>query len=203
MRILLLSLSLALVTGPTMFASNASRVYVDRPFLQDYSEKVPLAASLGKAELLKVRADRNGRILVLSDKGLLQVHEGRLKPDRLHRPLADMQIKDIDVHQGQFVYLTDESVLSNAWAGRLLLHHDVPDAKLLAMENRSDVMVSGDSRKQLVFDDGMHEHRRERQFGVGELRIAPGVSPDEPVPIVFAPPHHQPVHQYLDQSRQR
>ena len=119
MKILLLSLSLALVAGPTVCADNASRVHVDRPFLQDYSEKIPLAADLGGAKLRKVRADRNGRILVLSDKGLLQVHEGQLKPDRLHRPLADMNIEDMDIHQGQFVYRTEKFVLSNAWAGRL------------------------------------------------------------------------------------
>jgi len=124
MKTLLLSLSLALVAGPTAFANNASRVYVDHPFVQDYSEKVPLATDLGGAKLRKVRADRNGRILVLSDKGLLQVHEGRLKPDKLHRPLADMNIKDMDIHQGQFVYLTDKFVLSNAWAGRLLADRD-------------------------------------------------------------------------------
>jgi hypothetical protein len=152
MKILLLSLSLALVTSPAAFADDASGVYVDRPFVQDYSEKIPLAADLSDAKLLKVRADRNGRILALSDKGLLQVHEGRLKPDRLHRPLADMQIRDIDVHQGQFVYLTDKCVLSNAWAGRLLLHHDVPDAGLLAMENLSDIVVGSDPWKQLAFD---------------------------------------------------
>ena len=125
MKILTLSISLALLAGPVAATESASRVYVDRPFVQDYSEKVPLTAELNGAKLLKVRADRNGRILVLSDKGLLQVHEGRLKPDRLHRPLTDMQIRDIDTYQGQFVYLTDEYVLSNAWAGRLLT---APDA---------------------------------------------------------------------------
>ena len=119
MKILILSIGLALIAHPAAFAKGASRVHVDRPFIQDYSENIPLAADLRGAKLLKARADRNGRILVLSDKGLLQVHEGRLKPDRLHRPLTDMTIEDMEVHKGQFVYLTDEGVLSNAWAGRL------------------------------------------------------------------------------------
>jgi len=124
MKILVFSVTLAFLANPAAFAEDASRTHVDHPFVQDYGEKVPLVADLGGAKLLKVRADRNGRILVLSDKGLLQVHEGRLKPDRLHRPLADMKIEDMDIYQGQFVYLTDEYVLSNAWAGRLLKDRD-------------------------------------------------------------------------------
>ena len=152
MRILLLSLSLALATGQTAFANSTSRVYVDRPFLQDHSEKVPLAADLTGAKLLKVRADRNGRILVLSDKGLLQVHEGRLKPDRQHRPLTDMRIRDMDVHQGQLVYLTDELILSNAWAGRLLAQHEVSNAKLLAMGEGLEFQVADGNVKQIAFD---------------------------------------------------
>ena len=97
----------------------ARQSYNDRPFVQDFSENVPLAPELGDARLLKVRADRNGRICVLSDKGLLQVHDGRLVPDRLHRPLSDMHIVDIETKDGQFVYSTGESILSNAGAGRL------------------------------------------------------------------------------------
>jgi len=124
MNRLLMSLCFAIVVGHTACAANTFRDYVDHPFIQDSSQKIPLAADLGSAKLLKVRADRNGRVLVLSDQGLLQVHEGRLKPDRQHRPLTDMKIEDMDIHQGQFVYLTDEFVLSNAWAGRLQKDRD-------------------------------------------------------------------------------
>jgi hypothetical protein len=100
-------------------SAGARDTYMDRPFVQDFSEKVPLGPSVSDAKLLKVRADRNGRVSVLSDKGLLQVHEGRLVPDRFHRPLADMHIVDIEVQDGQFVYFTDETMLSNAGAGKL------------------------------------------------------------------------------------
>jgi hypothetical protein len=98
----------------------ATPFHVDRPFLQDHSEQIPLAPEVRDAQLQKVRMDRNGRILVLSDKGLLQVHAGLLRPERQYRPLADMQIKDMEVREGEFVYLTDNYVLSNASAGRLL-----------------------------------------------------------------------------------
>ena len=134
-------------------SAGAQNAYVDQPFLQDFSEKVPLAPSVGDAKLLKVRADRNGRISVLSDKGLLQVHEGRLVPDRLHRPLADMHVVDIETHDGQFVYLTDEFILSNAWAGKLLVEHQVSGAHRLVMGKDSDFLVVGD-KQSVLFHDG-------------------------------------------------
>ncbi len=167
-------------------SADARNAYIDRPFPQDFSEKVPLAPGVGDARLLKVRADRNGRISILSDKGLLQIHEGLLVPDRLHRPLADMHILDIETHDGQFVYLTDKLVVSNAWAGKLLVEHQVPGAHLLAMSNESDFVVVGDEKavfferqkrieewneagkwtKQVAFD-----HERERYLFLDERNI--------------------------------
>lgn len=134
-------------------SAGAQNAYVDQPFRQDFSEKVPLGPGVGDAKLLKVRADRNGRISVLSDKGLLQVHEGRLVPDRLHRPLADMHIVDMETHDGQFVYLTDEFVLSNAWAGKLLVEHQVSGAHRLVMGKDSDFLVVGD-KQSVLFHNG-------------------------------------------------
>ncbi len=137
------------------FAATADtqNAYVDRPFSQDFSEKVPLAPGLRGMKLLKVRADRNGRISILSDKGLLQVYEGQLVPDHLHRPLADMPILDMETHDGQFVYLTDEFVLGNAWAGKLLVEHQVPGAHRLVMGKDSDFLVVGDKQSVLFHDD--------------------------------------------------
>lgn len=135
-----------LVTGGVLVAKEAARTYRDEPFGQDHSEKAPLASELHGAQLRKVRADRNGRVIVLSDKGLLQVHDGRLKPDRLHRPLADMRIKDMEVHEGQFVFLTDQHVLSNAWAGRFLVNHKMPGAARLTMGTARDFLVAGGER---------------------------------------------------------
>ena len=132
----------------------AQRVYEDRPFVQDFGEEVPLGPGLAGAKLLKVRADRNGRISVLSDKGLLQVHEGRLLPDRLHRPLADTHIADIETYDGQFAYLTDDSVLSNVRAGRLLVEHHVPDVRLLATGTDSRFLVAGNRRVALLRSTG-------------------------------------------------
>jgi hypothetical protein len=128
-----IALSLILAASAVAGAARPSRRYRDVPFIQDYSEKVPLAPELRGAKLLKVRADRNGHIVVLSDKGLLHPHQGKLKPDRLYRPLGDMNIRDVAIHEGQFVYLTDKLLLSNAWTGRLLVEHGLANVRRLAI----------------------------------------------------------------------
>lgn len=98
------TLGFALILSVAGSVEAAAPTYLDRPFLQDYSEKIPLAPGAGEVKLLKVRMDRSGRIAVLSNKGLLQVDAGVLKPDRRYRPLADENIKDIEVSEGEFVY---------------------------------------------------------------------------------------------------
>ncbi len=144
MRICLKMLCGMLAVSSVLFASESGRTYHDRAFVQDYCEKIPLSTELEGTKLLKVRADRNGLISVLSGKGLLQIHSGTLRRCMLHRPISDMHIRDIDVHDGQFVYLTDEMVLSNEWAGRFLVQHDRADAKFVVMgENLDFALVAG------------------------------------------------------------
>jgi len=108
-----------LINAPTAYTKNIQPFYKDRPFIQDFSQILPLSEELTGTTLSAVRSDRNGRILVLSNKGLLQVYHEQLVPDRSYRPLTDMQIKSMEIYRSQFVYLTDKAVLSNAWAGRL------------------------------------------------------------------------------------
>jgi hypothetical protein len=143
-----------------------SETHADRPFVQDFSETFPRAETLGEARLLKVRADRNGRVLVLSDRGLLQIHNGLLVPDGLHRPLGDMKILDLIVHRGQFVYLTASHVLSNAWAGRLWERHEAADARRLAMGEDRHPLVADSRVRQIAFDAG-----RKRFLALEEGRL--------------------------------
>jgi hypothetical protein len=135
MGLTVLALTIILTLGDP--AEAATLAYLDQPFLQDYSEKIPPAPQLGAVKLQKVRMDRNGQILVLSDKGLLQVDAGLLKPDHRYRPLTDAVVKDIEVNQGEFIYLTDHEVVSNAGAGRLLAKHQVFDATQPARDPNS------------------------------------------------------------------
>ena len=69
-----------------------------------------------------------------------------LSPDRRHRPLADTNVTDLQIVRGEFIYLTDKQVLSNAWAGRFLWDHHVSGARLLAAGEDDEVLVVGSGR---------------------------------------------------------
>jgi len=132
-----------LSTLSSSHAGNIHNFYEDRPFLQDYAEKIPLSPELTGTKLSTVCSDRNGRILVLSEKGLLQVHKGELVPDRQHRPLLDMQIINMVTYRDQFVYLTDKAVLSNAWAGKLYVPHKMAEVDLFEMGGNFVFLAAG------------------------------------------------------------
>ncbi|MFC1635474.1 hypothetical protein ACFL5Z_11590, partial [Planctomycetota bacterium] len=134
-----------LTTAPFSYSNTVQDSYEDVPFVQDFAEKIPLSGELSGTQLSVVRSDRNGRILVLSDKGLLHVHNGTLVPDRHYRPLLDMQIRSMDTYRDQFVYLTDKVVFSNAWAGQFDVPHKIPDAGLLKVGSRFDVLLAGNN----------------------------------------------------------
>lgn len=168
--------------------------------MQDFSEKIPLSDELTGTELSSVSSDRNGRILVLSNKGLLQIHNGKLVPDQHYRPMLDTQIISLDTYRDQFVYLTDKVVLSNAWAGKFCVPHKIPDVGLFKMGSDSDFLVYGNDElayfnqgkcvdkwgmdqrhiKQLFFDK--NSHRKDLEFlepNFREQTTRNVLSPDE------------------------
>ncbi|GAB4034833.1 hypothetical protein [Spirosoma jeollabukense] len=110
-------------------------VYQDVPYVQDYSVKYYVADSA--VRLKSVFADRNGVVQVLSSKGLLRPQAGQfqypgtLEADRAYRPMADRTIAALGLCQHQFVYLDNDVVFSNAWAGKLLAKHAMPNAQLV------------------------------------------------------------------------
>jgi hypothetical protein len=132
-----LIISLTNCTGKsTEKIESKQSVYSDVPYLQDFSIKY----YMNDPEILfmKVVADRNDVILILSSKGLQKPYDGEfLYPgtiacDRSYRPMSDKKITDIGVYKNQFVYIDNVAVLSNAWAGNLFSKHEMPDAKIFA-----------------------------------------------------------------------
>ncbi len=109
--------------------------YKDISFMQDYSIKFDLATK--DITPIKVYADRNGNIDILTENGLLRPRAGKflfpgtLVKDVYYRPIADKKIAGITLYKNQFVYVDDKAVLSNAWAGKLFSRHTMPDAKIL------------------------------------------------------------------------
>jgi hypothetical protein len=144
--------TIALANAPA-HGGSSQRIYRDHSFEQDYSVKIPLSVELSVAELRKVRSDRNARIIVLSNRGLLQVTDGSLTSDNFYQPLRDMQIVDLATHRGQFIYLTDDAVLSNGWAGRFFVQHRTPKANTLQMGSDFDFLVLTDEQAVLFSND--------------------------------------------------
>ncbi|MHC4489629.1 MAG: ligand-binding sensor domain-containing protein, partial [Planctomycetota bacterium] len=142
-KVLCIAVYSVFIIAPSAYSRDLQHFYKDRLFLQDLAEKIPLSEELAGTELSTVSSDRNGRILVLSNKGLLQIHNGKLVTDQQYRPLLDMQIRDMDICRGQFVYLTDKDVLSNAWAGKFCVPHRMPDVRLFKMGSNFNFLVTG------------------------------------------------------------
>jgi hypothetical protein len=121
-------------------------VHKDSPFLQDYSIKYYIKKD--GVNLRQVRSDRNGVIRVLSDSGLLHPHGGDflypgiLESYHQYRPMADKNIYCMALLKNHFVYLDDEAILSNAWAGKLFSKHNFPGAKIFAGGKHFKFLVS-------------------------------------------------------------
>ncbi|RMG24670.1 MAG: hypothetical protein D6730_12270 [Bacteroidetes bacterium] len=127
--------------------------YQDRPFLQDRAEQSHLDPSYN-IQLYQVAADRNGRISVLANTGLMQPWQGRLVADRLYEPMTGMQLRALLTYRQQFVYLTDKAVLSNAWAGKLYLPHQMGDARCFAGGEDFDFLLGNEQGLQYVSEAG-------------------------------------------------
>ncbi|MGA0555218.1 hypothetical protein ACO2Q8_01095 [Larkinella sp. VNQ87] len=132
-------------------------VYQDVPYAQDYSVKHYLNDTTVRVS--KVYTDRNGMVQVLSEKGLLQPqggqfqYPGTLEPVRAYRPMSDIKLLDLGLTQRQFVYLDAQTVFSNAWAGKLLANHGLPNARFFCpAADRSTYLVSDGTTLKLLQD---------------------------------------------------
>lgn len=141
-----------LVLLSMLFLSSAigqQATYTDVPFWQDWSESSFLEDGYN-IRLTHIASDRNGTIQLLSTTGLMQAYQGKLVADRMYLPLADMQFIDMLRYRDQFVYLTDEAVLSNAWAGKVYLPYDLPKAKAFAGGTAFDFLIASDMGLEYV-----------------------------------------------------
>ncbi|WP_025764268.1 hypothetical protein [Dyadobacter tibetensis] len=149
-------LTVGLAVGFMACSNNSVKqpVYQDKPFLQDLSIKY--YADTTDLRLLGAAADRNGKIQVLSSKGVLHPHDGQflypgtLETDNSYRFLSDKTIQAIGRYQNQIVYLTDSVVFSNAWAGRLFSPHAMPEARLMAGGKDFQFLISDGQQLKLI-----------------------------------------------------
>ena len=151
-------------------------VYVDRPFVQDYSIRFYFPEGVkDKIELYQVAADRNKNIQITSSAGLLQPYKGQmlipgeLVPVRTYRHMLDKKIAAVASYQRQFVYADRNSVFSNAWAGKLSVAHGMAGAHILAGGKNFDFLVS-DGTKLVYMNEAGQQQWTAQLSGVKSIK---------------------------------
>ncbi|MBS1609349.1 MAG: hypothetical protein JSS70_11445 [Bacteroidetes bacterium] len=131
----------------------------DKPFKQAISVKYNLPESLKGAQLKKVVVDYNDIIYVLSDKGVLRVHDRELIKDLRYAPLAQKIPVDIAVQEtsGHLYYLYNDKVLTNGYAG--VPYKTLPAGKfsMLAVAADGSVLLTGNSSAALLINTNLSE----------------------------------------------
>ena len=128
----------------------------DKPYTQNYS--ISFLSSDKDAQLLNVVSDRNGYIQILSSKGLLRKRAGQflfpgtLVTDEQDKQTSDKKIAGIGIYQDQLVYIDNQAVLSNAWAGNLFSRHTMPEAKIFAGGKDFSFLISDGKSLMLLKD---------------------------------------------------
>lgn len=92
--------------------------HVDAPFWQEEAVHYAPEVDLGDYELRTIRADRDGRVLVNTNKGLLMPFERRLVRYREMQGLEERDHLDLELLGGKFVFLTADFLLPVHGAGR-------------------------------------------------------------------------------------
>ncbi len=149
-------LSLA-CSGTKDEAATKQPVYKDVAYKQDLSIKFYTSDST--MQLSEAYMDRNSVIQVMSSTGILRPYDGQflypgtLEPDKTYRPLTDKKVVSLKAHENQFIYLDDKAILSNAWAGRLFIKHDMPDAKQFACGKDFSFLITNGNKLEYLADN--------------------------------------------------
>ena len=135
------------------------KVYRDTVFRQEFSIRYPFSEE--GIQLQSVAADRNGSIRVLTSQGLLQTRAGQflfpgeLAPDHSYRTSRHKKVAALETHQEQFVFLDDQALYSQAWAGELFIPHNLPEARLLAGGRDFTFLISDGEQLELLHNSAV------------------------------------------------
>jgi len=145
------------ITSGEITNAKGQQVYQDLPYLQDYSVRYYLTKEQQPLKLFAISANRDGKIRILSDRGVLVpdngslFYSGKLIPDISYTPLISKKIMAIETYSNQTVYLDDQQVFSNAWAGKIQIEHGLPKASVFAGGKDFHFLVS--DGEHLVYID--------------------------------------------------
>lgn len=153
-----LTLLLAVWVQSTVLGQSGSGgTYYDTPFIQEYA--IINTKDLTGLSQQSLASNRSSYVQVLENNQLLhpagaqfQVW-GTLASDQTYLPMAAKKVQAIDCYQGEIVYLDDQSVFANAWAGTLFLKHQLPAARIFEGGSNFDFLISDGKQLQYLSPD--------------------------------------------------
>lgn len=184
---LLIILALALTFGCSKKTNNSivaptnekgQPVYQDKPYIQEYSVKYYLSEEQPEKQLFAISADRDNHIYILSENGVLVpdngslFYPGKLIKDLAYKPMMQKKIVAILNYQNHIVYLDNQQVFSNAWAGKIQIDHGLPNAKIFAAGNDFHFLVSDGHQLVYINQDGEKLWTSESE-GVKQIKYQP------------------------------
>ncbi len=126
--------------------------HIDAPFIQDFADKFELNKELNGSELLQVRSDRNKHINIVSTQKLLHTGEKVIAENNYFRPFENMTVISMEIYQDQFVYLTKDGVLSNAWTGKYYVDHGIEKPSNFVLGKDFSTLVAGENELAFFVD---------------------------------------------------
>ncbi len=131
----------------------AQKKYTDTPFYQNFAEKFELSDQVLNSKLLKVSSDRNGFVSIVSSEGLLQPWDKKVVKDLHYQPFTDMKVISVLRYRDQLVYLTEKAVLSNTFAGKFYIDHQLKHPLYFALGNDFKTLVAAKGQLKIFKED--------------------------------------------------
>jgi len=153
--LVLLCSTLITFCGKRIF-SQEETAHLDHAFIQDYSVKYNL--ELPGTQPLRVFSDRNGKIEILTNVGLHHLYDGRflypgkIVEDQSYRFMKDKKLIDMILCDQQFVFMDDQYIFSNAWAGSLHVKHQISEPILFQGNDNLNFLVSDGKNIHFIQD---------------------------------------------------
>ncbi|WP_192349221.1 hypothetical protein [Algoriphagus sp. Y33] len=126
--------------------SGTGGTYRDTSFVQEYA--IINSRPLQNLSTQSLASSQTGNVQILENMQLLRPEAGQfqvwgtLANDQSYLPMTDKKIRAIDSYQGELIYLDDQAVFSNAWAGSLFLKHQLPSAHRFEGGGQFDFLIS-------------------------------------------------------------
>ena len=157
---------------------NGQPIYQDSPYLQPISIKYYFNPSQQLSKLAEISANRDGQIRILSDSGIIVpdngtlFYSGKLIRDISYPPIFPKKIAAIGTYRNQTLYLDNKQLFSNAWAGKIQLGHELPEASVFDAGEDFHFLIS-DGEKMVYLDQSGNKQWSGTLKGVRQIQYLP------------------------------